>query len=382
MIRASRFVFVKPPRVVVISLVIAEVTAFALSFRSVSAGDIPTPVLLSYGALYDGAVARGEFYRFFAYALLHADLLHLLTNLISLAMLGPFLEARLKSSNFLVIYVASVLAAGAASYWGHQGHFVSVGASGGLFGLLGSLTALWVLRKPQASPSFLFVNLAFNLALALKFSNIDHLAHAGGFIGGALVTFVLDGVARFNDLWLRCKFPDELNLNVVLLAAASAFALTRFDTAIKWASLAFPRDLIVAALAGCALIVALIKVFDLVLALRRGFALLVLLLALANAALIWEFAGLFAAPLAALCRAAVALTPRLPDSLCAHPTGLPAAAAGLMILLTLIFNARDFARSLRDRGFVAAGFVGERKRSDGLSERRKRGGEGAAAVGP
>jgi len=62
----------------------------------------------------------------------------------------------------------------------------------------------------------------------------------------------------------------------------------------------------------------------------------------------------------------VALTPRLPDSLCAHPTGLPAAAAGLMILLTLIFNARDFARSLRDRGFVAAGFVGERKRSDGL----------------
>ena len=105
--------FLTPPHAFVLLLAIAEATTFALSVRSANSANIPASVLIANGALYDGAISRGEVYRLLTYGFLHASPLHLLSNLISLALLGPFLEARLRSANFLLVYAISLLCAGA-----------------------------------------------------------------------------------------------------------------------------------------------------------------------------------------------------------------------------------------------------------------------------
>lgn len=359
--------FLTPPHAIVLLLAIAEATTFVLSARTTGYANISGEVLIANGALYDGALPRHEFYRLLAYGFLHANPLHLITNLISLALLGPFVEARLRSANFLVVYGLSLLLAGLASCLGHTGHFVSVGASGGLFGLLGSLCALWVLGKANVSPLFFAINLGLNLSLALKVSNIDQFAHAGGFVGGTLVTLALEGVARFNGLWLRCKFPDSVNLNLILLTMALALALSKAGGGSILDAIGIPSNGGLRAFGALALILVAIKACDLILARRRGVAFLIALLAALNAAAFGLLAMIFASPIASACqRAAATLAPDMPAALCANPLALPTAAAGLAFVLTLMLNAHDLARGANDKGFVAAGYVAERSRSTGL----------------
>lgn len=194
-----RRTFLTPPYAVVSLLAILEVGMFVYGVSAGGSVDIPAATLIADGALYEGAISNGELYRLLTYGFLHANLMHLSSNLISLAAIGLFLEERLGPVKFLVIYVASLLGAGIASLIGHSEPFVVVGASGGLFGLLGCLVVLSFLRKIKVSPSFFVINFGLNLALALRVENIDQFAHAGGFAVGVLATMALAGVARLSN---------------------------------------------------------------------------------------------------------------------------------------------------------------------------------------
>jgi membrane associated rhomboid family serine protease len=103
MARSLSNAFLTPPHAIMVLLAIAEATIIILGAGTAGSGNIPVNVLLTNGALYDGAIASGEAYRFVTYGFLHANPVHLSIKLISLALLGPFLEARLRSANFLFI---------------------------------------------------------------------------------------------------------------------------------------------------------------------------------------------------------------------------------------------------------------------------------------
>jgi membrane associated rhomboid family serine protease len=199
-----------PPYVVVLLLAIVEATMFVLSAFGAGSVDIPAATLIADGALYEGAISNGEVYRFITYGFLHANLTHLTSNLTSLAVLGPFLETRLRPAKFLGIYVVSLLGAGVASLVGHSEQVVIVGASGGLFGLLGCLFALWFMGKAKVSPLFFVVNLGLNLYLALSVQHINQFAHAGGFVVGVLVTFGLAGLSRLSGQPLLADFAPKM----------------------------------------------------------------------------------------------------------------------------------------------------------------------------
>lgn len=130
-------------------------------------------------------------------AFLHGSLAHLATNMFGLWMFGRDVERRLGAPRFLQLYLVSVLCASAAQLAvGALGHDPqpTVGASGGLFGVLGAFALLFprrvivLLFPPLPLPAPLFVLLYALVELYAgvygTMNGVAHFAHLGGLVGG------------------------------------------------------------------------------------------------------------------------------------------------------------------------------------------------------
>ena len=173
---------VKKP-VVTYALIAINILAFILSFV--------------FNLMNDFAVNRyfithGEPYRLITGIFLHAGVIHLLFNMYALYIIGMQLESFLGKSKFLAVYLLSGLAGSMLSIFMSPGF--SVGASGAIFGLLGSLlyfgyhyrVYLDTVIKSQIIPL-----IVINLLLGFFISGIDIWAHIGGLIGGLLATMAV-----------------------------------------------------------------------------------------------------------------------------------------------------------------------------------------------
>lgn len=145
-------------------------------------------VLLDYGML-GVAIATGDTFRLFTAPFLHAGLVHLGLNMLVLWFLGSALEPALGTVRFLIVYLLSAVAGTVTSYAFSSAVTVSVGASGAIFGLFGSLLLIFLRERRQIGS--LLVVLGINLALPLLVPGIDWRAHLGGLLAGALLTGVL-----------------------------------------------------------------------------------------------------------------------------------------------------------------------------------------------
>lgn len=158
-------------------------------------GSTKTEIALRFGAQYTPYIQKGQWYRLFSSMFLHFGFLHLICNMYSLYNLGPALEGFFGIPIFLLLYLVSGLAGNIFTYRSElkTGRFaMSVGASGAIFGLLGSylIFAVW--------PGFVGVSLygilrvlAINAVYAFANKNINTKAHLGGLIAGASLTAVL-----------------------------------------------------------------------------------------------------------------------------------------------------------------------------------------------
>ena len=135
-----------------------------------------------------------------SYALLHGGLLHLAFNMYGLWMFGSALEQVWGARRLLQYYLVSVLVAGLVQLMVASGSpmaYPTVGASGGLFGLLLGYAMLFPQRRlmllfpPIPMPAWLFAVVFGALELTLgvtgEASGIAHFAHLGGMLGGWLM---------------------------------------------------------------------------------------------------------------------------------------------------------------------------------------------------
>lgn len=145
-----------------------------------------------------------------SYAFLHANLAHLAFNMFGLWMFGSDLE-RLWGARRLGFFLAvSVLAAAAAqllvtTLLGSSAP--TIGASGGLFGLLIGFAMVFPQRTitpllpPIPMPAWLFVTLYGLIELTLGVTGtatgVAHFAHLGGLFGGWIVIRYWRGQAPF-----------------------------------------------------------------------------------------------------------------------------------------------------------------------------------------
>ena len=175
---------------------------------------------------------------------------------------------------------------------------------------------------------------------------------------------LLDAAARANAHWLRCKFPEFVKADALLLIVAGGAALWT-----RPSMLPRPVDPRLAAVCLASAVLASIKLLDLLLSYRRGLAGVVLVLAAANAAALSDLSALAVPPLDRACGAVGAFGGTAGPAaalLCPDAAWIPPAAAVLVAATTLVALARPLWRGLADVGFVGATFVGDRRRERGL----------------
>jgi rhomboid protease GluP len=153
---------------------------------------------------------------------LHGGLLHILFNVLWVRQLGPAVEEIYGSARLVVIFTVS----GVAGYLLSNliGIWLTVGASGSIFGLLGALMAYGqrrggtfgalVLRQYGQWALILFI---FGL---LPGTGVNNWAHGGGFIGGFIAGWLLSFAERRTETGL-----DQLLAVGCVIATVLAFAL-------------------------------------------------------------------------------------------------------------------------------------------------------------
>ena len=147
-------------------------------------------------------LGSGEFmpWQVVTYAFAHASVMHLVFNMYGLWMFGSELERVWGPRRLALFYGVSVLAAAVAqlAVSALLGSYApTVGASGGLFGLLVGFAMLFPQRRivllipPIPMPAWVFVTLYGAIELTLGVTGtqagVAHFAHLGGLLGGWLV---------------------------------------------------------------------------------------------------------------------------------------------------------------------------------------------------
>lgn len=158
------------------------------------------PTFTGWFALWPPASGLFMPWQLVSYAFLHGGLTHLAFNMFGLWMFGTELERIWGPRRLALFYGVSVLSAAAAQVAvtaGLGSQVPTIGASGGLFGLLIGFAMVFPRRTitpllpPIPMPAWLFVTLYGLIELTLgvtgSASGIAHFAHLGGLAGGWLV---------------------------------------------------------------------------------------------------------------------------------------------------------------------------------------------------
>jgi len=169
-------------------------TVIALAVTTFAVGLLSPPLdaqLIDDFASANWLIEGGEWWRVLTATFLHAGIAHIFFNMYALYMFGPRLETQVGSTPFALLYAASAVGGGAASYLFGPIQQVAVGASGAIFGLFGAwmYVAYRTRHTPAGRAMFnqLGVLLLINMALPVLIRNIDWRAHVGGLVAGVAV---------------------------------------------------------------------------------------------------------------------------------------------------------------------------------------------------
>jgi membrane associated rhomboid family serine protease len=134
-----------------------------------------------------------EYWRILTGAVIHAGLLHVGMNAYALYSFGRLVELLSNRAHLAIVFILSALGGGLLSLAFYP-EGTSVGASGGIVGLLSYLAVYAFIRRDFISAQFrksLLINIGFILVFGLVlFNRIDNFGHIGGLIVGAVYGFI------------------------------------------------------------------------------------------------------------------------------------------------------------------------------------------------
>ncbi|HEY2963792.1 MAG TPA: rhomboid family intramembrane serine protease [Pyrinomonadaceae bacterium] len=221
-IRFARAILNRPYMFTIV-LLIVNLFVFMLMWQSsgltsqVLWGGFPEPVLVAYGAKLNYLIdaPNYQWWRFITPMFIHINLPHVLVNMYSLWMVGPYVEKLYGSAKFVVFWVLTGICGVVASYLtvrpalatGSLGRFLfknldvpSAGASGALFGLVGVLFVFGIKFRRELPEGFkrafgtgMLPIILINLFIGYVGRGfIDNAAHLGGLLSGAALAAVVE----------------------------------------------------------------------------------------------------------------------------------------------------------------------------------------------
>jgi membrane associated rhomboid family serine protease len=202
---------VAPATMVLIGLNVAIYIITAVQGRGIN---FPGGPLYDNWTLYGIGVANGEWWRVVTAMFLHGSIFHLMFNMLALYWLGTIIEQALGTPRFLLVYFVSGLAGSAGALWLSPLGIDTVGASGGIFGLIGALLVLEYLATGSLMGQAMVLILV-NLALTFAVPGISIGGHVGGLAGGIAATYAL----------MRFRMPPNRTLGVALAAGVGVVSI-------------------------------------------------------------------------------------------------------------------------------------------------------------
>jgi membrane associated rhomboid family serine protease len=136
--------------------------------------------------LFGPFVAQGDWWRLITSAFLHASLLHIGFNMLALWWIGAPVEMFLGRARYLGLYLVSGLA-GAAGALLQAPATPTLGASGAIFGILGSMLIIEYRATGRLGGNAMTL-IVINLVISFAIPGISWGGHVGGLIGGILIT--------------------------------------------------------------------------------------------------------------------------------------------------------------------------------------------------
>ncbi|MBM3795030.1 MAG: rhomboid family intramembrane serine protease [Acidobacteria bacterium] len=157
--------------------------------------DIDGRTLIAFGGKFGPAMLAGQWWRLVTAGFLHGGIMHIMFNMWSLLDVGAHAEELYGSSRMWVIFVVSTITGFWLSHWWRP-MGLSIGASAGLFGLMGAMFAHGVKWERTAYGAAIktvyYRALVYGIVASLLIPMIDMGAHIGGLAGGFAVGWVAD----------------------------------------------------------------------------------------------------------------------------------------------------------------------------------------------
>ncbi len=178
------------------------------------------------GAMVPEEIRDGQWWRLLTSGFLHGNIIHFGVNFMALLSLGRETEVLAHRAYLPLVFLAGVLAGSLASF-AIPPDASSVGASGGLMGLIGFLAVLGYRRREAVPAGFLgmvLLNLAFIAGIGIVgFRLIDNAGHAGGLLAGVLLGALFIPTLRARPTWTTgrgVQVAGYVSLAILVLGAA------------------------------------------------------------------------------------------------------------------------------------------------------------------
>ncbi|HNX26632.1 MAG TPA: rhomboid family intramembrane serine protease [Phycisphaerae bacterium] len=154
-----------------------------------------TAQLLKWGADQGQKIVDGEYWRLLTAGFVHANFMHIFFNCLGCYYFGSAVEQYQGRARLVGIFLFAVVTGNIAGLWMHP-ESVAIGASGGLFGLIGMMAAMTIRYYRQmphmlrnALKKWIASILVYNLFFMI-IPQVDISAHAGGFAGGFIMGLI------------------------------------------------------------------------------------------------------------------------------------------------------------------------------------------------
>ena len=187
-----------------------------------------------FGMKYPSKIYRGQVHRLILFGLLHANLTHLVSNLLSQIIVGSIIEGLIGNSKAGFLYLLSNVCGGMFSCV--MSFSPGVGASVAIFGILGGYFGFTIINWNYVKNNmnylmhlfFIGLIVFMNASYGLGNETIDNYGHLGGLLYGFLFIFILVKPKEGNNSSLFFTYEEWRKYSSILIIASLSLLIFIF----------------------------------------------------------------------------------------------------------------------------------------------------------